>query len=303
MVDEKDDTHNEHNEPTEHEEEEFSEEFDFDEAGHEEEDALAPEEFENMEEFEGAEEGEEGETAELEPPKRKSATIPIVIGVVVVGFIGWKIYGMFSKPKPAPVEVVEAPPVVKAEPPPPPPTAPAAPQPQAIPNLMEGATKVALPDEALVKLQKKIDDQEQFYKQQISALEKNLATTVQNSADTSKNIAALQHDVATLTAALQDLSTQIKGIREEQQAAIARQQEELSKRRAAKAKPKGPSKEAVASPTMTIHAIIPGRAWLRTADGKTITVTEGDAVGEYGKILKIDAPNGVVITSSGVVLR
>ena len=54
---------------------------------------------------------------------------------------------------------------------------------------------------------------------------------------------------------------------------------------------------------MSVHAIIPGRAWLKSKDGSTITVTEGDSLERYGKVLVIDASNGVVITSSGVTLR
>ncbi len=61
--------------------------------------------------------------------------------------------------------------------------------------------------------------------------------------------------------------------------------------------------EAYTNPTFTVHAIIPGRAWLKTRDGKTITVTEGDAIDGYGKVMGIDAPSGVVLTSSGVMLR
>lgn len=43
-----------------------------------------------------------------------------------------------------------------------------------------------------------------------------------------------------------------------------------------------------------IQAIIPGRAWLRSANGETITVTEGDMVRGLGKVKKIDPYEGVV---------
>ena len=48
-----------------------------------------------------------------------------------------------------------------------------------------------------------------------------------------------------------------------------------------------------------IQAIIPGRAWIRTSNGQTITVAYGDELAGLGKVTKIDAENGVVITSSG----
>lgn len=56
-------------------------------------------------------------------------------------------------------------------------------------------------------------------------------------------------------------------------------------------------------PEYRVHAVIPGRAWLKSSKGQIITVAEGDTIGNYGKILVIDAANGVVLTSSGVAFR
>lgn len=65
----------------------------------------------------------------------------------------------------------------------------------------------------------------------------------------------------------------------------------------------GDGKIVIEEPEYYVHAVIPGRAWLKSAKGQIITVTEGDTVGNYGKILVIDAANGVVLTSSGVTFR
>ncbi len=63
-------------------------------------------------------------------------------------------------------------------------------------------------------------------------------------------------------------------------------------------------KITIEEPEYTVHAVIPGRAWLKSSKGQQIiTVAEGDAVGNYGKILVIDAANGVVLTSSGIAFR
>jgi hypothetical protein len=56
-------------------------------------------------------------------------------------------------------------------------------------------------------------------------------------------------------------------------------------------------------PEFVVHAVIPGRAWLKSSKGQIITLTEGEIIGNYGKILVIDAANGVVLTSSGVTFR
>lgn len=56
-------------------------------------------------------------------------------------------------------------------------------------------------------------------------------------------------------------------------------------------------------PEYMVHAVIPGRAWLKTSKGQIITVTEGETLGNYGKVLVIDAANGVVLTNSGITFR
>ncbi|MDR3492498.1 MAG: hypothetical protein P4M12_10765 [Gammaproteobacteria bacterium] len=44
----------------------------------------------------------------------------------------------------------------------------------------------------------------------------------------------------------------------------------------------------------TVQAIIPGRAWLKSENGDTVTVTEGDTLQGYGRIMKIDPYDGNV---------
>ena len=56
-------------------------------------------------------------------------------------------------------------------------------------------------------------------------------------------------------------------------------------------------------PEYVVHAIIPGRAWLKSASGQIITVTEGDSMDNYGKVIVIDAGNGAVLTSSGIAFK
>jgi intracellular multiplication protein IcmG len=44
----------------------------------------------------------------------------------------------------------------------------------------------------------------------------------------------------------------------------------------------------------TVQAIIPGRAWLKSEGGETVTVAEGDTLKGYGRIMKIDPYDGIV---------
>ncbi|HRE31779.1 MAG TPA: hypothetical protein PLD88_07395 [Candidatus Berkiella sp.] len=265
---------------------EFEEEFEFETEG-EEEDALAPEEFETEEE-------EAAESVAKEP--RKNMLLPIVIAAAVVGFIGWKVVGMFteSKPEPTPAPPKPAP---KVEEPAPSPAEKAAPQ-SSLPSMMDAQNvipqEVTATEASLTKLQKKLEEQDTAIKQRIATLENELATANQNVAQSNVIVSKLQNDLAALNAAVQELTNQFKVIHEERE---KQQQAKISKKATATRKVES------ANPSLSVYAIIPGRAWLRSSSGKTITVSEGDSVGEYGKVIKIDAGNGVVITSSGVTLR
>lgn len=52
-----------------------------------------------------------------------------------------------------------------------------------------------------------------------------------------------------------------------------------------------------------IQAVIPGRAWLISTNGSTLTVREGTIIAGYGVVKLIDPNQGRVITSSGRVIR
>lgn len=49
----------------------------------------------------------------------------------------------------------------------------------------------------------------------------------------------------------------------------------------------------------TVQAIIPGRAWLKSEGGETVTVAEGDTLKGYGRVMKIDPYDGVVAIDVG----
>ncbi len=296
------DNKNDDNEHSEHEEE-FGEDFDF-ESTHE--DALAPEAHES-----GEVPGED--VQEVAPStKPKNVMLPLVVGIIVLGFIGWKVYGILTTPKataeggPKEQQVK----VAKAEPKSAPSVAPAisdSGQPKtAIPNLYEAEqqAKQAVSDEKITAiLQRKIDEQMTSHKQQIDNLQKEVSNLTQN---TTKSVGAMQQDVTALKSAMAELSNQLKAMKDAQDAQMARLEAERAAAKVKKVKPKPKitsNSGAFTNPSLTVHAIIPGRAWLRTPDGKTITVSEGDSISEYGKVLKIDAPNGLVITTSGVTLR
>jgi hypothetical protein len=48
-----------------------------------------------------------------------------------------------------------------------------------------------------------------------------------------------------------------------------------------------------------VQAIIPGRAWLKSESGDTVTVAEGDYLKNYGRVSKIDPYDGIVAIDTG----
>jgi hypothetical protein len=49
----------------------------------------------------------------------------------------------------------------------------------------------------------------------------------------------------------------------------------------------------------TVQAIIPGRAWLKSESGDTVTVAAGDYLKGYGRVTKVDPYDGVVTIDTG----
>jgi len=48
-----------------------------------------------------------------------------------------------------------------------------------------------------------------------------------------------------------------------------------------------------------VQAIIPGRAWLKSENGETLTVAEGDTIRDVGRVTRIDPYDGVVEINTG----
>ena len=61
------------------------------------------------------------------------------------------------------------------------------------------------------------------------------------------------------------------------------------------------AERAAAKQKLTLRAVVPGRAWLVNGKGKTITVTTGQKMQYYGKVMTIDSKDNKVYMSSGYV--
>ena len=153
-------------------------------------------------------------------------------------------------------------------------------------------------EKALAGLKKEIADLGNTSKN-VKNNKKDIELTASKIVNLDKSMSNIQQDIKQLTRIVKSLVEQVNYL----QAAKT----QVNAAREAKARQSGSSSSSspknYVSDSMTIHAIIPGRAGLRTQGGKTVSITEGDMLGEYGKVLKIDAPTGSVITSSGVTIR
>jgi hypothetical protein len=134
---------------------------------------------------------------------------------------------------------------------------------------------------------------------------KQLETTISNLTDTvdqlNKSISAMDNRVLSLTETVdglaQDLTNVKKVMADEDMDIVSGSSIKLSSSNA-------PAPNARDNaPDYVVHAIIPGRAWLKSNKGQILTVTEGDKIGDYGTVAQIDAANGLVRTSSGITFR
>lgn len=296
-------------------------------------------EFESEDIFDDETDGATDASSEAAPvAERKKGSFPWIIVAIVVGvggYFGWQFYktGMQQS---GPGEIVSAPPEQPAtseepvetlpmdaqlpgddsldqqletiaEPPAPPPVAVEEPEPEAEVDVEKvvSESKEEL-EKSLGALKKDVTELTKSNTTKISEMEKDIELTANKIVNVDKTLTALQQDIVKMTKILKTLTEDVNELQSARQAYKSQQ--------AAQARRKGLQEASAAtrsssqrgpqvSQSMTIHAIIPGRAWIRTQDGKTLSVAEGDMLGEYGKVLKIDAPTGTVVTTSGVTIR
>lgn len=129
---------------------------------------------------------------------------------------------------------------------------------------------------------------------QIKELQNNLRDISRSISNVNSSVTGVDSKILNLTNTVDNLSMDVKNVKK------YIQEEDLDL--TANLKPSEPDLFSN-TPEYVVHAVIPGRAWLKSSSGQIITITEGDSLGDYGKIALIDAANNIVRTSSGVVFR
>lgn len=122
----------------------------------------------------------------------------------------------------------------------------------------------------------------------------------QQQSDVQSSIQSLDTEIANIQTLLTNLTTQVAQVSDEvrnlgvsQEKFIQSQTQPVKKEAAKKEAPKA---------IYYVRAVIPGRVWLTTPEGTTLTLGVGDKLVGYGLVASINVEQGIVTFSSGAVI-
>jgi archaellum component FlaC len=159
-------------------------------------------------------------------------------------------------------------------------------------------TKVIIPDEINATLDS-ISEEMTLNVNQIKHLETTITNLAGSVEQLNKSISAMDNRVLGLTETVDGLAQDLSNVKK----VMADEDLDLTAPKNVRFSGKKMQPISSASTEYSVHAIIPGRAWLKNSAGQIITVTEGDKLGDFGTVAAIDATNGIVRTSSGLTFR
>lgn len=111
----------------------------------------------------------------------------------------------------------------------------------------------------------------------------------------------LDSQLSGMQTTLANLSTQLTQVNDDVQSLHATQ-ETLIKNQTKPVKTITQKKKETPKPIYYVRAIIPGRVWLTTQDGLTLTLGVGDKLAGYGLVDAINPDQGTVTLNSGAVI-
>ncbi len=248
----------------------------------------------------------EAEFQDTAAPAKKQIPKGALIGGAIAGLVlVWQVIAFFNKTNqaefntPAPVASTEttAMPVTDA-------TAAAAtstpvaaaapaPEPQQVEAKAEPAHAETSMGDDLQRALSRLEKQNVDLAGRVVALENLVRQNTISTANIGRNITKMDNAIDSIQSSMENIQGQVKKMTPEAMLADAVKKTEVEDK----------AKITTEAPAWVVHAIIPGRVWLKDKDGNTITVTEGDKLDLYGTVLVIDANHGTVVTSSGTMLR
>jgi|GEM_PF-1097293 intracellular multiplication protein IcmG len=230
------------------------------------------------------------------PPKRASKKRPVLIVIIalIAIYVIYKIVTMLFVPDnvaPTVKSVVKPPVFVQ-------PTKPAVAQ--VIPK--QQPVK-AMPSSLLGQQQaNQLQQSQTQMTQQMNALQqtsKSLADRVEKQQFQAQTTTmALQESIDNVNRKLSQISSSVSGLTAANAADLAKARQ----RALAKGKAHQRAERAIRlKKRYVVDAVIPGRAWLKGADGTTVTVSVGEHLPGYGTIVKINPYSGQVVTNRGII--
>lgn len=136
---------------------------------------------------------------------------------------------------------------------------------------------------------------------QLSSIKQSESTTSTTIQQLQNQIQSLQSSIGQMTQNKQQYEGALTSLAQKVNSLQAQQQKMMT---AAK-KPAKAEKAAMVIPPVNFYtrAVVHNRAWVIGSNGMNASIAVGDHLKDYGKILSINANNGVITTSSGRVIR
>lgn len=133
------------------------------------------------------------------------------------------------------------------------------------------------------------------------ALANQIQKLQENNAALAKQVTELTQKISQVGTSVSSLNTQFGSLDQKFAQAQAMKQQSIAQESNAAAANSG--QPLAVGQKYFVEAVVPDRAWLQSKDGKTITVTKGDAIPGFGRVVSIDVYSGDVLTSSGKVVQ
>lgn len=216
-------------------------------------------------------------------PSKKRAFLAIIVIIVVI-FVGYRFIRSASSEKKvsqvAPISAVTTTQKVKSSPV----AVTITPKPSTIPSVTK----------------KDITRLQQQHVAAMEVLKKQQSNTQASLHGVHQRISSIDAQMSSLQNLTQNMASQVKKVQQVQQRQQQISQAVMRKRAYARA---ARIRRLRRKKSYFVQAVIPGRAWLRGADGSAITITKGDKIPGYGRVVAIDPYSGTVAMSSGIKLR
>ncbi|WP_218814855.1 hypothetical protein [Rickettsiella endosymbiont of Dermanyssus gallinae] len=165
-------------------------------------------------------------------------------------------------------------------------------------GLFHGISKQ--PVVAKVKPIAKIDPSKQGMVVNVDNTTSRLDHLAQGQLDVQSSIQSLDSELSSIQTTLANLTTQLTQVNDEIQSLHAGQATLIKSQIKPVKKPI--AEKEIPKPVYYVRAMIPGRVWLTTQEGTTLTLGVSDKLAGYGVLDSINVNQGIVTFSSGAVI-